>query len=156
MYTPPRPGRIRSTASTSIPPGAPQCDAADDEQHQPREMLATRQDQREESRGNEACTDDPQHPRYGEVAAPRMHHERREAEPGDRGDVPGEAQGPDGELRAAEEPGQVAATEQPDEDVPLAEKRVRQTEENGQRCRSVEKSGHGLLAPGWAANAAWA
>ena len=82
--------------------GAPECNAADNEQYQPRQVLASGEEQRQDPGRDEGESDDLEHAGHCEVAATGMHQQRSKAEPRNGGDVPGEAQRSGREFRAAE------------------------------------------------------
>ena len=62
--------------------------------------------------------------------------------------MPGEAQGAPGEIRAAEQPGQIVAPEETLEKVALAQPGVRQAERDHQSGGEVEEVAHDVAGPG--------
>jgi hypothetical protein len=98
----------------------------------------TRAEEGDEGARAEGRRDDAQAVRAARFRAARSDdQERAETEPGDRGQMPGEAQGAPREQVTPEQVGKVRPAEEPDQDVALAEPGVRERDAGAERDRDT-------------------
>lgn len=113
---------------------------ANDQKYRPCEMSSPRGNQCDHG----ACQEyTGQHSRNGcrrQSVARHVAEEARCTPPRDGGEVPRESKGTGGEFGATEQPGQIGAPKEPDENVAFAEDRVRQSDGKAQtRSEEVER-----------------
>ena len=104
---------------------------------QPRKMLATGVDQRQETRSDSGVANDLHGPLRGQLSLARREHKCTDSKPGNSGDVPSEPQRLPCEVRAAEGLGKIVSAEEASEDVPLTENGV-------SKSKSDDKNGSEL------------